>query len=143
MRSLKIISALLLLAGMSACSTTSDLGPGKTGKAFEVSGYTYDQVWDASVKSVKESTGTQKLEIEKNITLSKEDKEHGIIEGTTGMSMLSWGEVIGVFINPAHDAPTYKIDVESKSKMQTNLFSNNWEDEIIASIKQKLSQGKK
>ena len=134
-----LLVSLMLAATLSACTGSGDLGAGKTGKSFTVSNTSYNKVWAASLSAVKESRGTQSLEIEKNLSISKEDKASGVIEASTGMSMLSWGEVVGVFITPAHDAPNYKIEVESRSKLQTNVFSNNWEDEIIASIKKKLA----
>jgi hypothetical protein len=137
MRIVKLFS-VLALAALAACAGTDDLGPGKTGKSFTVSGPSYDQVWNAALASVKEQTGDQSLEVEKNLSVSKEDKATGSIVATTGMSVLSWGEVVGVYINPPHDAPSYRIDVESRTKLQTNFFANNWEDEIIAGIKTKL-----
>ena len=136
MRALVLIPMLFVLA---ACAGTSDLGRGKTGKQFIVSGRSYEQVWAASRASLLEQTGDQSLEIEKNLAIQKENKAAGELIASTGMSMLSWGEVVGVYITPPYDAPVHTVEVESRTKMQTNLFANNWEDEIIAGIKQRLA----
>lgn len=135
MKRIFVFAALMLV---SACAGTQDLGKGKTGQSFAVRGASYDAIWNASLEAVREQTGDQKLEVEKNLTVQKADKAAGIITASTGMSLLSWGEVVGVYITPAADAPVHTIEVESRSKMQTNVFANNWEEEIIADIKRKL-----
>ena len=140
---MKIIHTLLVLSALvtlTACGTSEDLGRGKTGKSITVSATSYDQVWDASLAAVQQSTGDQKLEIEKNLTVTKQDKAAGVIQASTGMSMLSWGEVVGIYISPTHNAPQYSVEVESLTKMKTNLFAHNWEDEILAAIKTNLSK---
>ena len=128
-----------LLMGLTACAGTDDLGRGKTGKSFMVQGRSYDQVWDAARSAVLEQTGDQTLEVEKNLHIQREDKARGEIIASTGMSFLSWGEVVGIYIDPPQNAPMYRVEVESRTKMQTNVFANNWEDEIIADIKRKLA----
>lgn len=138
MRTIQSLALLATLALLAACSSSGDLGRGKTGKSFVAPGYSYDQVWAAALASVKETKGDQSLEVEKNLSITKEDKAAGVIEASTSISLWSWGEVVGVFITPAYDAPAYTIEVESLSKMKTNVFANNWEDEMIASIKKKL-----
>lgn len=126
---------------MAACANTSDLGQGRTGKSITVTGHSYDQVWDASLAAVQETIGDQSLEVEKRLSLTKADKKAGRIEASTGMSLLSWGEVVGVFISPV-TADTYTVEVESRAKLQTTLFANNWEDELLTSIQTKLDQTK-
>lgn len=134
----KLFIALLPALLLTACAGSEDLAPGKTGKKITLSGGTYDQIWNASLASVKSAHGTQALEVEKTLTVTTEDKAAGKIVAGTGMSVLSWGEVVGVWISPAADAPTHTVEVESRTKMQTNVFSNNWEDEIIAGIYKNL-----
>lgn len=128
----KFLLALLPTLLLTACAGTEDLGQGKTGKSVTISGKSYDEIWNASLAAVKSAHGTQSLEIEKTLTVTEENKAQGKIVVGTGMSVWSWGEVIGVWISPAADAPTHTLEVESRTKMQTNVFSNNWEDEIIA-----------
>ncbi len=139
MRTRITILSLVSVLALAACSSSNDLGAGKTGKAFTVQGYSYDQVWQAALAGVREETGDQKLEIEKNLTITKEEKSTGTINAATGMSLLSWGEVVGVFVSPAGEAPSHRVEVESLSKLKTNVFANNWEDEIITRIKNKLA----
>lgn len=138
---MKIIHTALAVAALfalAACGSSQDLGRGKTGKSMTVTGRSYDQIWNASLQAVKQTDGDQKLEVEKNLNITKEDKASGVIEAATGMSMLSWGEVVGVYITPAGEAPTHTVEVESLSKMKTNVFANNWEDELLAAINKNL-----
>lgn len=134
-----IIASMAMM--MAACANTSDLGQGRTGKSITVTGHSYDQVWDASLAAVQETTGDQSLEVEKRLSISKADKKEGRIEASTGMSLLSWGEVVAIFISPI-DSTTYTIEAESRAKLQTNIFANNWEDEILTSIQTKLDASK-
>lgn len=134
-----LFAAAFILVTLAACAGSKDLAPGKTGKSFTVSGQSYDAIWNAALTSVKQNKGDQSLEIEKDLVVSESDKSKGVIRASSGMSLLSWGEVIGIFISPPYNAPTHTIEVESKAKLQTNVFANNWEDEIIASIKRTLA----
>lgn len=139
---MKIIPTILIVSVLSfltACGSTSDLGRGKTGKSVVLQGGTYDQIWDASIAAVKQTDGDQSLEIEKNLNITKEDKAAGVIHASTGMSILSLGEVVGVYISPAGEAPQHTIEVESLTKLKTTVFANNWEDELLAAIQKKLT----
>lgn len=139
---MKIISTILMVSALSlltACGTSGDLGRGKTGKSITLQGGTYDQIWEASLAALKQTDGDQSLEIEKNLNITKEDKAAGVIHASTGMSLLSWGEVVGVYISPAGEAPQHTIEVESITKLKTALFANNWEDELLAAIQKKLT----
>ena len=131
-----VMGALLAL---SACAGSDDLGAGKTGKHFEVTGHSYDRIWNASLAALSNVHGTQSLEISKNLEITKQDKGAGIIKADSGISLLSYGEVVGVYITPPYNAPKHKIEVESLTRLKTNITSNNWEDEIIAAIKQNLA----
>src|SRR5690606_18980843 len=102
----------LLAASLSACASSKDLGAGKTGKSFTVSGHSYDKVWDAAIAGVNATKGNQKLEVEKVLNITNQDKAAGRIEANTGMSLWSYGEVVGVFIIPPHDAAQHKVEVE-------------------------------
>ncbi len=138
----KLLLALLPALLLTACAGTEDLGQGKTGKQVTIVGGTYDQIWNAALMGVKSAHGTQSLEVEKTLTVTTEDKAGGKIVAGTGMSVLSWGEVVGVWISPAGEAPQHTIEVESRTKMQTNVFSNNWEDEIIDNIYKNLGMAR-
>lgn len=139
MKLLHTLIVMVSLLALTACGTSGDLGRGKTGKSITVQGKTYDQIWDASLAAVKRTDGDQKLEIEKNLSITKEDKAQGEINASTGMSLLSWGEVVGIYITPPGEAPQHRIEVESLSKLKTNVFANNWEDELLDAIQKNLS----
>jgi hypothetical protein len=134
----KKTTTVLMMLALGACADSSDLGRGKTGKTITVTGYSYDQVWDASLKAIQNVRGTQSLEVSKSLTITKKDKTNGVIQANSGVSLLSWGEVVGVFVSPTTKAPAYTVEVESLTQLKTNVTSNNWEDEILAGIKQKL-----
>ena len=135
---MKKFFTIIALVFVSACSSTSELGA--SGQSFTVSGYSYDQVWDAAVAGTEMAAGDQALEVEKRLNISRSDKADGEIEASTGMSLLSWGELVGVFVTPPNDAPSHEIKVDSLAKMKTNVFANNWEEEVSAAIKAELDK---
>lgn len=134
----KTFLTVLLSLSLFACTNSSDLGTGKSGKKFMVKGYTYDQIWNASLDGLSGTYSDQKLDFERSLTVAKKDKSAGRIEANSDIGMWSFGEVVGVFISPAKNAPEHTIEVESRSKLKTNITNNNWEDEVITSINNEL-----
>jgi len=93
-----------------------------------VRGKSYDEIWKASVRAM--SNG---------LIIVESDKASGVIKSEARAGMATWGEVIGLFIQPPHaDAVTYEVEVVSKKRMQTQITGQNWEPSIIASVKAEL-----
>lgn len=139
---MRILLTIILSLFLSACASQNDLGTGKTGKSFTVSGHSYNQVWDAALASVNQTTGDQALEIAKDLHIKEQNRAQGKILASTGLSLLSWGEVVGIFITPPRNAASHTIEIESRAKLQTNVFANNWEDELMTAIKHNLNKAK-
>lgn len=136
--SLRLIALLAACLTLQACASSTDLKRGGTGQSFAVQGKTYDQVWDASLRTLDSVNDDRSLDIQRNLRITAQDKAAGRIEATSDVSLWSYGEIIGVFITPPRNAPVHEIYVESLSKLKTNVTSNNWEDEVIAAIKAEL-----
>jgi hypothetical protein len=135
LRLLALVTACLMLQ---ACATSADLKRGGTGQSFVVQGKSYDQVWDASLRTLGGVSDDRSLDIQRNLRVTSSDKAAGRIEATSDISFWSYGEIVGVFITPPRNAPEHEIYVESLSKVKTNVTSNNWEDEVITAIKAEL-----
>lgn len=137
---MKKLIYILALFTVAACAGKNDLGPGKTGQQFTIEGHSYNEVWNASLDAVRNARGAQSLEVDRHPSIDEKDKGKGVIKASTSLGLWSWGEVIGVFIDPAKDAKKYTINVESRTTYApSGITSNNWEDEIIAGIKHNLS----
>lgn len=118
-------AALLALAG---CATTDSLQPGTGGSTFEVRGKSYDEIYRAAVRAVRN-----------NLTLVESSKETGTIKAESRAGMSTWGEVAGVFIRPPQPgASVYVVEVESLKRMRTQITGQDWTASLVAGIKAEL-----
>ena len=118
--------ALVLLAG---CSTVSDVKEAKGEGVTRTFDYDYDQVWEASVFSVR-ALGLP-------IVASDKTDDAGSILASTPMQGTTWGENVAVFIEP--DGPDKStVEVISKRVLATNIFAEDWTDPLLSRISSKL-----
>lgn len=127
------VRTFTLLAAMmgfmlSGCATIGSLRPG-SGSTFEVENRTYDQVWKAAVTAVSRS-----------LTIVESDKNSGIIKAEKRAGGTTWGEVVGVFIQPADaNSKRFTVEVTSKKRYQLQITGQNWERTIIEGMKAELN----
>lgn len=118
------VFCILLFAG---CATIGSLQPGR-GATYVVSKKSYDEVWKAAITVVSRS-----------LTIVESNKEHGIIKAEKRAGLFTWGEVVGVFINPPNiQSKQYIVEVISKKRLQTQITGQNWAPTIIAGMKAEL-----
>jgi uncharacterized lipoprotein len=125
----QLLCVFLCFGLLSACADSSSLSPGKGGSTVTVSGRSYDQVWNASIKSVT-SLG---------LAITSSDKSRGIIKAEKGVGLTTWGEVVGVFISPANvKAKHYTVEVQSEKHLQYQITGQDWTHSILEGIKAEL-----
>jgi hypothetical protein len=127
----RIVLCAFLLA-LSACSTLSGLKPGKgAGVVFNVVGKTYEQVWDASVKAVRQSG---------RLVIQEQDKTKGIIkaETTSNFAQREHGEIVAVFISQTDANNRIAVEVIGKQRFKLQLNGTDWESDIAAGIQVEL-----
>lgn len=112
------------------CAGVGSLKPGG-GLILEVEDRTYEQVWKAAVAAVGN-----------HLAIVESDKKAGIIKSEMGMlgGMLPmFGEVVGVFIQPAKSGSNrFKVEVISKKKYKLDWLAKNWGPRIREEIKLEL-----
>lgn len=120
---------LLMLALASAgCATTDSLQPGTGGSTFEVRGRSYDQIWNAIVRTASRS-----------LTIVEENKAAGTLRAEKGAGLATWGEVAGVFVRPARaGAPVYTVEVQSLKRSRIQITGQDWTTTMISGIKAEL-----
>lgn len=127
MRFLLSLNALTAAAVLSGCATLDSLQPGQ-GSAFVVRGYTYDQVWQA----VNQATVSR-------LTLRESDKANGVLKAESSAGLMTWGEVVGVFVKPANQpSPTYQIEVQSLKRSRGQITGTDWTNSLSDSIRSEL-----
>ncbi|CAH1386594.1 hypothetical protein [Candidatus Nitrotoga sp. M5] len=125
-----LAAAIFALLSISGCATTDALQPGTGGSTFEVRGKTYDEVWQAVLRSAGRS-----------FTIVENNKESGTLKAERGVGLTTMGEVVGVFVSPASNgAPVYAIEVQSLKRSKLELTGQDWTSTIITGIKAELDQ---
>ena len=107
---------LLLITSLMGCSTVGSLKVGSGGSTFDIRGKTYDEIWNASVRAVSG-----------NLTIVEINKNTGMIKAEKGPGWTTWGEVVGVFIQPTSgDADVYTVEVQSLKRVKTQITGQDW-----------------
>lgn len=137
---------LLAMVTLAACTTSSDLSTSKADVAFTVEGYSYNQVWDAVIQGLKDNYVGQGADIGKRLRISEENKATGVVIANSSASVFSWGELIGVYVEPPRDAPrhTVKIVTEGKAKYAIDsLHWTSWSHRVGNTISMHINETKK
>ena len=122
---LSLLATVVLLVG---CASTGDLRRGAGGSSFQVSGKSYDEVWNTAVEVVGRS-----------LTIVESDKMAGTLKAEARAGAATWGEVVGVFISPLTPAAaSYTVEVQSLKRMRTQVTGQDWEPAIVAGMKARL-----
>ena len=108
-----IIMLFLLIALLGGCATMNDVvrvkedGSEGTTKVYPV---TADQAWEIS-KTVFRWEGSDAIE---------EHKDQGYMLTSSGMNLVSWGAVMGAWIEPV-DKKNTKVTVVTKRRVTVNI----------------------
>lgn len=128
MKSLIVFLCSVLM--LSGCATVDSLQAGSGGSTFEVRGKSYDEVWRAAVKTASST-----------LTIVENNKETGTLRAEKSVGLTTWGEVVGIFVRPAHNgAPVYTVEVQSLKRSQVQLTGQDWTMTMISGIKAELGQ---
>lgn len=134
-----LVIALFVSSFLVSCNTTNSLNGAVIGKKFYVTEHSYDEIWNASLNSMGSTRSNQVIDLPKKIDVIYKNKGEGKILGNTTFSLFSYGEVVGVFINPPKNgSKEYEIEVKSEPKLEGNIAANDWKNEIIEAIKYNL-----
>ncbi|MFN5350542.1 MAG: hypothetical protein ACK499_09670 [Betaproteobacteria bacterium] len=123
--SFTLFAAALFTSG---CSNLADARAAKgTGVSREYAA-TADATWTAVPEVLKEIS----------LPLVTADRQQGYILAQRGLSMLSYGENVAIFIDSVANTVMTKVEVVSKKAMATNIFAPDWSKEILDALEKKL-----
>ena len=122
-----VIFSLLLLQG---CATMADSVAAKGTGEYRVYENSFDEVWEATIDVV---TGTK-------LSLVTKNKQTGQILAQKGISALSYGENVAIFVEREGSDVRTRVEVVSKKAMATNVFATNWEQRIFEKLDLRLKQ---
>ena len=122
---LLVLSLVVVLTG---CATTDSLQPGTGGSSFEVRGRSYDEVWKAVVTVAGRS-----------LTIVESNKEAGILKAEKGVGLTTWGEVVGIYVQPARSgAAVYTVEVQSLKRSRAQITGQDWTTTMVSGIRAEL-----
>jgi len=122
-----VIASVCMVLLSTGCSTMADAKAGKgtgTSQTFAVAS---DRVWQVLPSAVKSA----------GLDYVSGNKDEGYALAQRGLSVLSYGENVAIFIDKPTAAST-KVEVVSKKAMATNVFAPDWGQPILDKIAEML-----
>ena len=107
-----VVGVLVFIASITGCATLADVIGKKDDGTSQVYPVTADQAWEIA-KAVFRTEGADAIE---------EHRDEGYMLTSSGMNLVSWGAVMGAWIEPVADGQT-KVTVLTKRRITVNLFT--------------------
>jgi len=126
---LQIITFVALI--VSGCASTETVKEAKGEGASHTYPYAYEAVYNATLSAAK----TKNLEVVEN------DKINGRLILSHGVTLLSWGERIAVFVKPLATSST-EVEIVSKPVLSPLNFPPDWQQILFEQIDVELRTGK-
>lgn len=122
------IFAVAILFFASGCSTLADTRAAKGSGMSRTYAASQEAVWKA-IPSVLADLGLQ---------LVSENKQEGYILAQRGITGLSYGENVAIFVESAGGVAKTRVEVVSKKVSSMVLYAPNWESDILNTLDEKL-----
>lgn len=119
-------SALLLgilAACISGCSTLTDAKGAKGTGESQTYAANSNRVWEVLPKATKDL----------GLEYIAENKTEGYALAQRGISFVSYGEHVAIFVVPLAEQST-KVEVVSKKALATNIFAPDWAKPLLEKI---------
>jgi hypothetical protein len=127
----KLIAVLLAIVAncvISGCATLADAKAAKGSGPSREYAASMDKVWNTIPIVLKE------LEL----PLVSQNRAEGTILAQRGVTALSYGENVAIFVEPAGGSSRTRVEIVSKKTMATNVFAPDWSVEILDKLGDKL-----
>jgi hypothetical protein len=122
-----VIASICMVLFSTGCSTMADAKAGKGTGISQTFSVASDRVWQVLPSAVKSA----------GLDYVSGNKDEGYALAQRGLSVLSYGENVAIFIDKPTAAST-KVEVVSKKAMATNVFAPDWAQPILDKIAEML-----
>lgn len=123
----------LLVFSVLLASGCTSLGSMTVPRYADGSRYEYDVDYQQAFELAKYACRVYSFEID------YENFEDGVIVANNGISAMSYGERIGLYLKKI-DATRTGISIVTKAKVKSNFFAPEWDSEIHMIISQRINQ---
>ncbi len=120
---MKMLMIGLAVFLMSGCASTETVKQSKGQGEIRSYPHAYEQVYDATLLAAKD----------KKLDIVESDKSSGRIVLSHGITLLSWGERIAVFVKPVTDSRT-SVEIVSKPVLSPLNFPPDWQKILFDQI---------
>jgi hypothetical protein len=127
--SILVITFFAVVAG--GCASTETVKEAKGQGVSRTYPYAYESVYNATIAAAR----TKELEVVEN------DKANGRLIFSHGVTWLSWGEKIAVFVKALATTST-EVEIVSKPLMSPLNFPPDWQQILLDQIDVELHVGK-
>ncbi len=124
------IAVIFVISTLGGCATMADSITSKGSGSFATYEESYDVVWESILGIIVSS----------DLQLVSKDKKSGQILAQQGISVLSYGENVAVFVEKVGNEVRTRVEVVSKKAMATNIFAANWETYILKKLDTKFTK---
>jgi hypothetical protein len=121
-----IILITLLSTG---CSTLADTKRSEGDGRRVVYSKSMDEIWPLTVYALNDL----------GLDVIEENKSQGYLLAKKGMSLLSYGENVAIFLKKV-DNSTTTVEVISKKVLATTVFAKDWTDEIFMKLDDRVKK---
>jgi hypothetical protein len=75
---------------------------------------------------------------ELSLPLVSENRQEGYMLAQRGVTLMSYGENVAIFVESVNGVTKTRVEVVSKKSMATNIFAPNWSKEILDKLALKM-----
>ena len=123
-----VMTAIVSIAFMSGCANLADARAAKGSGMVKEYPASMDTVWGAIPPILTEL----------KLPLVAENKADGSILAQRGITPLSYGENVAIFVEQSTGGSKTKVEVVSKKAMATNFLATDWAKEIHDKLGEKF-----
>jgi hypothetical protein len=126
-----LLTIVLLAVVAPGCASTQTVKEAKGQGVSQTYPYAYDPVYDATISAAKA----------KKLDVVETDKANGQLVLSHGITLLSWGERIAVFVKPIAAGST-EVEIISKPVLSPLNFPPDWQRILFDQIDTELRSAK-
>jgi len=119
---------LFIIVWSSGCGTLADAKAARGTGEVRVYDVPANTVWSALPGVVKEA----------GLEYVGDNRAEGYVLAQRGVTPLSYGENVAIFVQEMRPGPKTRVEVVSKKQVALNVLAPNWESELLDRLAQKL-----
>lgn len=114
-----------IILAITACTTTSNIHRYRGKGMSDTLKGSYMDIYEAAKEAA----------IMHGLSIKEENQTQNYLILGHGISLMSYGEIIAVYFKPNASDTETTVEVVSKPRVQTNIFSPKWQQKYLATVR--------